>query len=216
MHATTDRELAEFYRIRLTYDGTHVSVTASDRFTVALAIVSVWESSADAGLVVELLPDDVAKMLSIFKVTGKELGETPEYTVRFDVGDEHVTVTDCSGMIDGRALRVPRLATDEALDIVPGIVHRAHFAQQALLVDMTVSGDSLARFKVAGKAYGEPVAIEARGKRTLLIRCGESFLGVMTPRRVSEDDVLKAKEWAEGWAARLPEIVDTAEASRTA
>ncbi|MEU0871627.1 hypothetical protein [Nocardia brasiliensis] len=215
VHATTDKELAEYHRLRLVFGPENVVVTATDRFTAALALVSMWDSDADEDLVVELLPDDVAKILGIFKVGGKELGETPEYMVRFDIDEQHVTLTDCSGMIDGRALRVPRLATQDALDAVPGLLHRAHAGQQALLVDMTVSGDNLARFKVAGTAYGESVVIEARGEgRNLLIRCGESFLGLMSPRRLTEDNLAKAREWAAAWDRRLPEIATaTAESS---
>ncbi|WP_433592294.1 hypothetical protein [Nocardia sp. CA-145437] len=207
VHATADKDLAEYHRIRLVFGPENVVVTATDRFTAGLAIVSQWDSDADTDLVVELLPDDVAKILGIFKAGGKELGETPEYMVRFEIDEQHVTLTDCSGMIDGRALRVPRLATQDALDAVPGLIYRTHAGQQALLVDMTVSGDSLARFKVAAAAYGSSVAIEARGEgRALLIRCGEAFLGVMSPRRLTEDDVQRAGEWAEAWGRRLPEI----------
>ncbi|GAB4582601.1 hypothetical protein [Nocardia sp. IFM 10818] len=207
VHAAVDKDLAEYQRVRLVFGPENLAVMATDRFTAGLAIVSVWEHSAREPLVVELLPDDVAKILNIFKISGRDAGETPSFTLRFDIDADHLTVTDCSGMIDGRALRVPRLPTDDTLDIVPGLIHQTNTGQQALLVDMTVSGDSLARFKVAAKSYGESVVIEARGNgRRLLIRIGESFLGLMSPRRLTEDDVIKAKEWADAWDRRLSEI----------
>ncbi|WP_280441057.1 hypothetical protein [Nocardia brasiliensis] len=211
-HVSADKEATEYHRIRLTIGDENIAVTATDRFTGALAIVSTWETDAEPGLIVELLPDDVTKMLAIFKA-GKEIGDEPQFVIRLEIDEQHVTVTDCSGMIDGRALRIPRLSTEDALTAVPVLINKSHNGQSALLIDMTINGDALARFKVAGNAYGAPVTIEARGdRRGLLIRCGESFLGLAMPRRLSEEDIVRAKEWAEGWDARLSDIVAAAEA----
>lgn len=221
-HACTDSDMPELVRIRLTVGPQTVAVTATDRYTAALAIASTWDHDGEPGERVELLPDDVSKILSIFKC-GKESGgdEGPQYLLRLDIDGEYVTITDCSGMIDGRRYRMPRLVTDDSLDTVPALVDRAHRGKIVRLDDaseLVVSGDNLARFRVAGNTYNQSLTIETRSgghgtTPTILIRCGESFLGLMMPRRLLDEDLVRARDWAEGWTARLPEIVGAAAGS---
>lgn len=221
-HACTDSDMPELVRIRLTIGPQTVAVTATDRYTAGLAIASTWDHDGEPGERVDLLPDDVSKILSIFKC-GKESGgdEGPQYLLRLDIDSEYVTITDCSGMIDGRRYRMPRLVTDDALDTVPVLVDRAHHGKLILLDDaseLVVSGDNVARFRVASHAYLESLTIETRsaGRGSgpmILIRCGESFLGLMMPRRLLDEDLVRAREWAAGWTARLPGIVGAAAGS---
>jgi len=223
-HACTDKEIPDLARIRLTVDPQNLTITGTDRFTCGLAIVSVWELAwePDDTDLVELLAEDIAKLLTIFKAPAKDGGEDgPQYTLRFEITADQVTVTDCSGFdIVGRRYRMPRLETADALDLVPQLVDRIHGSKLVLLdgvKDMTVSGDHLARFKVASSTYDRPVSLETRGEGrsnspTILVRCGESFLGLMMPRRLLDDDVQRAREWADGWTARLPGIVGAAAA----
>ncbi|WP_147286961.1 hypothetical protein [Nocardia otitidiscaviarum] len=196
-------------------------MSATDRFTAALADVSVWSHDGEPVEVVELLRDDVAKLLSIFGAPGKDSSDDgPQYLLRLVIGDEQVTATDCSGLDIGvgREYLFPRLATEDALDMVPKLIERAHFGQLVMLgdlADMTVSGDHLARWKEAAKVYGERLTIEPRQglssrSNTVLIRCGESFLGAMVSQPLHDEDKAKAREAAERWTARLPEIVSVA------
>lgn len=213
VHASTDKGHPPTHRVRLTFDREHLTVTATDRITMALAVVSLWHADPVDGLVVELLPDDAKKVLTVFKEgqAGAD-DDGPEYKLRIVVDSDRLILTDCSGMIDGRSLSLPRLANEDALAAVVSIIAQAHDGQTAALLDLTVSGDSLARFKVAGKTYGSPLSIEPSGKRLLLIRCGESFLGVMSSRDLTEEDHQRHKEFAEGWSARLPEILAASKA----
>lgn len=222
-HASTDRETPDIARIRLTVDPQNLTITATDRFTCGLAIVSIWEMAWEAdgetGLV-ELLLEDVAKLLTVFKAPAKDGGEDgPQYTLRFEIGPDEITVTDCSGFdIVGRQLRLPRLETADALNLVPQIIDRIHGSQLVLLdgvKDMTVNGEYLVRFKVAASAYDRPLSLETRGEGrsktpTILARCGESFLGLLMPRRLLDEDVQRHREWATAWTVRLPQIVAAA------
>lgn len=64
----------------------------------------------------------------------------------------------------------------------------------------------LAVFKLAA-VYGEPLLMTSMGSTGLapmLVRCGDSFLGCVTPRRFDEDQALKHKEWLQDWIHRLP------------
>ncbi len=219
VHASTDGELPDIARVRLTVGPDHVFVTATDRFTAALAHVSTWDHDGEPVEIVELLVDDVAKLLRIFKVHGKDEGDAPQYTLRIDIGDDEVTATDSSGFdIIGRRFRMPRLETAVTLNAVPALFERAHAGQIFLLdeaTSMVVSGKNLARFKVAAAVYDEPLGMETRagkskGSATVLIRCGESFLGLIVPRQLIDEEAARAREYADGWAARLPDLVAAA------
>jgi hypothetical protein len=111
VHASDDKESPAVHRVRLQFGRQHVTVSATDRYTAAMAIVSMWGDKPPGGyrvVGVELLPDDAAKILSIFK-GGKEptgSGISPENLLRLEILDEHLRITDCSGMIDGRECRV--------------------------------------------------------------------------------------------------------------
>ena len=159
------------------------------------------------GVVVEVLPEDVGKVLSIFKSGKESADESPEYLLRFTIDRNHVTVTDCSGMIDGRALRIPRLPTGDGLTSVPTLVARAQRSEPVLLEDMIFGGRFVGRFIDASKAYGNPLAFEShQGTRAILIRCGESFLGLLMPQSPDEDTIALHKQWSVAWDERLPEV----------
>ncbi len=212
VHVCTDPDLPAITRIRLSVDPVNVTVTATDRFTLGLAIVSVQEQpTGNDAYDVDLIPDDVAKILSIFK-GGKEPGDSPEFLLRLDVTEQSVTVTDCSGLIDGRALKIPRLPTSEqGLSEVPMLLAKAHFADMVLLDGGAFyGGEKLARFKVAAVQYGEPLILEAHeGTRAVMVRCGESFLGMIMPIALTEEGIFQAKEWSNAWDTRLPEVGDS-------
>lgn len=208
-HASTDKEAYELHRLRLSAIGEHIVVCATDRFTVGLAIASVWEP-VDEPCNLELLPSDIGQLLSIFKA-GKESGDEPQYLLRLDIDESHVTATDCAGMFDGRALKVPRLPTGTALDAMAAMIAHQHHSAATRLDDITVGGECMSRFRVASIVYGQPLTVEAhRGGNALLVRCGESFLGMMMPRTLLEDDIIRHKEWAAAWERRLPGIVSAA------
>lgn len=211
VHAASDEADAGLHRVRLLFNAGNVTVTASDRFTAALAIVTMWDDSDyEPGLIVELAPADVAKLLTVFSAPRGASDGAPDYLVRIETTDSEITLTDCSGFdIVGHSLRVPRLSTEPTLGGIPWLIQRQHEGEYAALAGaIAVYGDYLVRFKVAGKAYGQPLSLEARADgRALLVRCGDSFLGVLSPRRMSEDYLTQAKEWAAGWDRRLPGIV---------
>ncbi|MCU1640890.1 MAG: hypothetical protein JWN03_1165 [Nocardia sp.] len=225
-HACSDKDFPEINRIRLTVGTGHVTVSATDRFTAALADVSVWDHDGEPVEIVELLRDDVAKLLSIFGAPGKDSSdEGPQYLLRLKIGVDQVEAVDCSGLDVGvgREYLFPRLATEDALNVVPQLIERAHFGQLVMvndITDLTVSGDHLARWKDAAKAYGERLTVETRQglstrSTTVFIRCGESFLGAMVSQPLLDEDKDKARGYADRWSARLPEIAAAAPVSST-
>lgn len=211
VHASTEKDDPQFNRVRLTFGPENLTVTASDRFTAGLALVSIWDDNDETeSLIVELAPEDVVSILRIFKAGTSTSDDVPDYILRFDINADEVTVTDISGFgIAGHALTMPRLSTEPGLSGVPTLVQRQQAGASAqLLSGLAVKSEFIARFKGAGSAYGEPLMLETRADgRVLLVRCGESFLGILSPRRIDEDQLVRAKEWSEAWDRRLPAIV---------
>ncbi len=211
VHASTDTDLPSICRVRLDIGRENITITTTDRFTAACAIVSVFalldtdrEETDLAWIdVIDLAVDDVQKILSIFKAP-KDKGDEPQYLLRIDADDKHVTVTDSSGMIDGRALKLPRLPADESYPNLEAIFARHHHADPVLIENLAVGGSFLARFKAAASCYREPLIVESsKAGRGLLIRCGESFLGLLMPVTVDEDADHQLHEWRHAWTRRF-------------
>ncbi len=217
VHAGSDADLPTVHRIRLAIGRENVVVTATDTHTAGMAIVSVWDNDTNCGgpCTVDLLPADVTQILRIFGAV-KEKSDLPEFMLRLNVTQDRLTITDCSGLVDGRAYRVPRLPTDGgALCAIPGLIMHQNDSAATLLADMVIAGEATARFRAASTAYAEPLEVEAHAaNRALLIRCGGSFLGLMMPTRPTDEARDRMREWAADWNRRLPEIVAAAEAER--
>lgn len=206
VHSGDDEDLPSLTRVRLIVDPVNLTVVATDRFTLGLAIVSVWEQVEPHIEVVDLLPGDVSQILRIFKA-GKEAStdDAPMYQLRIDADAEFVTITDCSGFIDGRALKVPRLGTEEQFPDVMQMISNAHHAPPILLDDVDVDGDLINRFRIAGALYKSALRIESHAYgRALMLRAGESFVGLLMPQSVTEETEQRYKKWQVAWSARLP------------
>ncbi|WP_331436450.1 hypothetical protein RND64_04545 [Gordonia sp. w5E2] len=118
-HACRDSDLPMINRIRCYVDVENVTVAATDRFSAALGLVSVWDSS-DTPVVghIDLSLPDVAMILAVF-TAGKDNGvDEPEWQLQIellekrtvtasdspDVVSHAVRVTDVSGLIPGEVL----------------------------------------------------------------------------------------------------------------
>lgn len=212
VHASTDKEDPAYHRVRLQLGRQHVTVSATDRYTGALAIVSLWGDPPAGGYslaAVELLPDDIAKVLAIFKGGKGTAGDgvSPEQLLRLELFDDCLRITDCSGMIDGRALQIPRLSADEsALVSVVQNIEQMQRSQARGLDEMAVSGPFITRFGEAAKVYG--AALQFEGYRAgVFARCGESFLGYCVARELDRDRRERADTFSRDWSYRLPGLL---------
>ncbi|WJJ10408.1 hypothetical protein P9990_17705 [Prescottella equi] len=211
-HACLDPELPSLCRIRLDVGPQNVTVTATDRFTIGLAIASVFthlnpdtldETTLPWVEVIDLAVDDVDKILGIFP-GGKEPADEPQYLLRIETDPTHVVVTDSSGMIDGRSLKVPRLPADESFPDLASLVWKVHSGAPVLIENLTVGGKYNARFKAATDAYRQPQTMESTtGSKGLMIRVGESFLGLLMPIALDEETEARHLEWRKAWTTRL-------------
>ncbi|MGW0043450.1 hypothetical protein [Rhodococcus sp. NPDC003348] len=213
IHACTSDKLPSLCRVRIDIGPENVTITATDRFTAGLSIVSVVahlntsdreETDLPWVEVIDLHVDDAKQILSVLK-GGKDVGDEPEFLLRIDSTPEHVTITDSSGLIDGRALTLPRFDSDDAFPVIEQLIAKIHSGHPALLENVAFAGVYLARFKVASTSYKEPVHVEATTtSRGLLIRCGESFLGAIMPIPRDKDADEKIAAWRDAWTRRLP------------
>ena len=195
---------------------------ATDRYTVGMAVVSIWDDHVKSGEMVEfdLGPGDVAD-LQIFK-PGKD--DNPENRLRLDVGANEITVTEVAGMIAtdaDKSLTLPRLVFTDKYPPVGKLIARGIDQAVALreraedvgtassaLVDEVFSQAVLwGRFDAAAAAYKEPWVLQrtAEARGGFLVSVGESFVGMLMPIRPDDDVITKHRAWQRDWRRRLPE-----------
>lgn len=203
-----DPSIPELERVRLHVDKDVVTVVATDRFSVGMAVVSVvsHNSTEETGPVlgaIDLSPGDVAKVLSIYKGGGK----SQEWLLQVDATTtKHVVFTDVSGFIPGDQLTLSAQPLDEKFPNVRQLLSNWIDSPPDYLEGFDVAGEMIARFKSAATAYNEPLQLSAHaGTNAMVVRCAESFLGALLPSHPDEDLMLDRKRWAQGWVNRLPD-----------
>lgn len=222
-HASRNDNLPMINRVRLYVDGENVMVAATDRFTAALGLVSVWESDYSTAGPVDLALADIGMVLSVF-TAGKEssnAGDSPEWQLRIELLEKRtetgiarpnllssaVRVTDVSGMIPGEVLEFPALPPHSLFPDLPQLFANHLSLKPGRLDTFSVEGDLLARLKIAARVYGNrPLVLSMpSGVRSpVLARCGDSFLGLVMPRRVDDEERASNKAWLDAWVRRLP------------
>lgn len=214
-HAYTGDKLPALNRIRLDVGPVNVTVTATDHFTAGLAIMSV-HAHLDTGptreetelpwiAALDIYPHEAKNLLSVFIAKRDKRGH-PKHLLRIEADDNHVTVIDSDGMIDGTKLSVRRLEDGNLFPDIEELIANHYHADTVLVGPITQSGERHARFIHAEKAYGtEGLQIRTTSaSRAELIGCGESFLGLLFPVPVTDEDAERMKEWNEAWDRRLP------------
>lgn len=208
-HTLNDPDAPTFCRVRCEVDAVNFTVTATNGFTAGHAIVSVLDNEdGEVGAPFDLTPDQCNELLAVFKAS-KGLEE--EEQLRVAVTKEHVTVTDCSGLFDGKSLSLPKTPLFEQWPDVQGLIGK-HLdvaqvgdPQRALVL---ANGEMLRAFTAAARAYKAPLAIEAvgAGNPRLLITCGESFIGLLMTMSVEAagDHGNEILDWRLAWRRRLP------------
>lgn len=199
-------------RVRVEIGTQNLTLTATDGWTSGLAIASVWESENDLvplppeGELVDLAPEQVRKILSVFKAPADK-GDEPEAMLQIETGDNYVKIADVSGLpgIDGQALEMPRMETLESFPDVAHTISRIRSLPYTELDTVCLSPHMVAAFSAAANAYHEPIELTAHAEtRSMSVIVGESFLGLLTPTLLSDEDKAKHAGWADSWEFRLP------------
>jgi hypothetical protein len=207
-HAFPDPELSMIHRVRLNV-GSDLTVTATNRYTAAAALVSIEENIDGQLDAVDLAPPDVKEILSLFKV--KREDEVTQLRVEAD--GKHVRVTDCAGLFDGKSYRLPRRPSEEQFPDIPRLISAVIAGHIDVPERLVVDGGFVRQFVAAAFAYQQPLTVEPTGDRkALVIACGESFIGMLMPMSGDPDEL---DGWRRAWKRRLP-VVSAEQADQVA
>lgn len=204
-HASAIPEITSIHRVRLEITRTHVYVVATDRFSAALARVSVIAPAAPNAGRIDLTPENVKEIIAVFKPS-KEKDDEPEWLTQIETDDTHVILTDVSGMIDGKSIAFVRTPVDDGFPSIDISISRALAGEPVWLENVHVDGSRIALFESASRQYNKPLTIESRsGTSGLVISCGSSFLGLCMPNRTDEEIDAATKAAWQSWRETLPD-----------
>lgn len=204
-HADPDAQFPQLHRVRLEVAGENLTVSATNRYTVGHAIVSIWDGDGELKSF-DLSPTNVKEVLVLFK--GKTDDEDgPGASLRIEVTDEHVTFTDVSGLFAGKSLQLPAYPLEDNFPEVAKLIRSKITSGPEGVERLVTSGRLLGLFMKAAAAYGESLVIDPAGdSRAMLITCGESFVGMLMPQRIDEEIATKINGWHYAWLERLQGI----------
>lgn len=207
VHASTDEDLPGIARVFLDVVGDRLLVSATNRFTIGCAAVSLDEPDGDMWKAA-LLPADAKEITRLFK-PGKD--ENPTLRLSTDPGQSEggagarFTVTDVSGLFEARSFTVPDIEADAHAHVALGLLARFTGAQPGGLGVPSFDAGLLALFDAAGREQGSPLVWTPTGPSSpVIVQCGEDFLGAIMPTRLSGDGVDAARRALDGWASLLP------------
>jgi hypothetical protein len=202
-HADPDPDFAPLHRVRLEVGPVNLTVSATNRYTVGHALVSILDNEDGDQLKVDLSPLDVKEILGLFK-THKD---TPDDSLRLEVDEELLVVTDVSGLFSsGKALSLPRIPFEENYGDIEKLLHVKLTKDTGAdaVSRLITNGDLLGLFTHAAKAYSEPLVLEPTGTRSsILISCGESFIGLLMPIGQDDETAARINGWHSDWLTRL-------------
>ena len=207
VHAAPDKDHT-LHRVRCTVEPENLVVTATNRYTAGMAIASI-EVNHDAELSsFDLSPTDAKELLALFK--GRKPGEEDVGdTVRLDVDFEHFMITDTGGLLEGKQLVLPRQPQGSVFPDIPMAVSRILGQRRTRTTRLAAGGVQIGLFSIASRVYSRPLLVEPTGESsTVVIACGESFLGLLMPLRIERDYAVQIDDWRSAWMRRLPQPDD--------
>ena len=201
-HAEPSPDVPQTHRLRFAVGPDHVTVSATQRYTIGHAAVSALDFDGDVG-VFDLTPQDVKEILTLFHGK-KDRGDEPDYTVRIRVDQERVTITDVSGLFEGKALHLPRIPTDENYPNVVKTIRDSLIAGRQSTERLITSGKLHGLFGAASSAYEMPLVWDGAGERgAMLVTCGSTFLGMLMPIRPDDATLADIEKWHTDWLTRI-------------
>lgn len=202
-HADPDKDFPQLHRVRCEIGGENVTVSATNRYTIGHALVSIWDNIDGELGAFDLSPTDVKEILALFPGKASSDDE-PGQTVQIEVTDEHITVTDVSGLFPGKALTLPRYPMGENFPDVAKMIQAKLTTRGAAAERLITSGQLVALFTKAAIAYGQPLVLDPAGEAgAILITCGESFVGVLMPQRPNDETTDQITRWHNAWYQRM-------------
>lgn len=204
-HVDPDPDFPQLHRVRLTVGPENLTVSATNRYTLGHAIVSIWDNeTGQVGEHVDLSPSDVKEILALFRGKGPGGDGPPDATLLIESDNLHTTVTDVSGLFPGKSLRLPKYPLEENFTNAEHLIRQALTRQAESTERLITNGKLLGLFSKAASAYGEQLVMDpSGGSAAILITCGESFVGLLMPVRGDDDTEEKINGWHAAWLERL-------------
>lgn len=207
VHASPDKELPVLQRVRLHIQRDNILAVATNRYSVGLAAISIWDNTyEDDGIAIDLTITQVTEILAMFKSKNEKDDDAGDDDLRIRLTDRYMTMTDTAGLFPGKEVTWPRVATEKTFPNILGLVGGIHAkAGSGSAYALHTSGRLLALFKTASAVYDAPITImpTAADGGALCITVGESFVGALMPIKPSDEQVVQASAWRGAWDRRL-------------
>lgn len=204
-HAGDEPEVVAVHRVRLDVRGDELQALATNRFTAAVVRVDgdgVVESDDLDPWVVDLFPEDLATVAKMFKP-----GKDEQITLRIDQGqDDRVTITDVSGLFDGRAYTIPAVGHPEDFPRLRRLISQTMASDRGIVGTVTYTGDLLRRFAASAAAYNDKLHVEpTRENKPFVVTIGERFIGLLMPAASTDEVTHEQAKVRSDWWTRLTE-----------
>lgn len=199
-------------RVRIIPGPDVLLVVASDGFSIGCARVPVEECTMWVLDPVDVHPDDVAKILAVFKLpSDRDLWPSCVVRLEYDEAAGEVTVVDrAGGMIDGQALSLAVVGGGEKFPDLPELAARAvsRTRQVAVNAHGGFTSSAWAKVAVAAKTFGAPVFVGRAGESTSdydVATVGDSCVVLLAPSCKDAELALEvAQERCDEWLRLLP------------
>lgn len=202
-HIDPSPDFPQLHRVRLDIGPENLTVSATNRYTLGYAIVSIWDRDGEVG-VCDLSPTDVKEILTLFHGKSGTGDDGPSNSVLIDIDDKHITITDVSGLFPGKSLKLPRYPMEDNFPNVGRMIQNKLTAEPEAAERLITNGKMLGLFMKAAAAYAEPLVIDPAGQTgAMLVTCGESFVGMLMPIRPDDETIVKINGWHADWRERI-------------
>lgn len=213
-HVQSDAKAQDTHRIRVEVgtDG-EIVLLATDGFTAAAYSAAGTDVSCIGMDYFDLSPEDVIKILAVFKAGKDDDPDYPDSALRFHVTEKQLSVRDVSGLFEGHELDLPALPAGQWPNVARlfGENLQPSTADRSERARLELPGKYLERFGKSSRVIGSPLVIDT-DKAVLIIGCGEVFAGVVNPGRISEDQQIIYTARRSSWARTLVQLGSAATA----
>lgn len=208
-HTNGTEDFPGIHRIRVDITDGVLELLATSRHTAVIARIdgdpALDFDAGDEPWTVDLFPGDLADIAKMFKPSKDE-----QLTLRIDFHkDDRVTVTDASGLFDGRAYTVPSVGHPEDFPNIRQTIANTMKAERGIVGTVTYTGELLRRFAASAGVYGDALHVEPTAEnRPFVVTVGDNFIGLLMPQRNSEEITTEQAKVRSTWWTRLDEWLD--------
>ena len=193
------------HRVRLAVAG-ELHIIAGSRYSCVVVRSDELIDYDGAMWTVDLLPSDVMTIVKMFKP-----GKDDIITLRMDNADDNrVTVTDCSGLFDGRSVTIPAVGGGEDMPDYRRLVFDGLGRKVIARGATEFTGRFLRGFIASAAALSDVLTIEPTGTNAaFVVRVGDQLVGLLQPHRFDDERDRQLTDIRVDWLHRLtPEPAD--------